>query len=469
MDPLSALGVAASVISVVGMTASCLKLCSKMMGLGPSQNTSDDLKSILDMLYKFNGSIKNLQTHLELCEEDQARLSTLDELRMPVKDCEFALKIIQHHLEGPRLGRYLVGARFDSKIKRSLTALEHSKTLFVEALCADQQTIISAVERYVRNNGEDLRELKELAQHSSRGVLDLKEQSKRNHDEEIRLYKKMNRVQENILSQGRDWIDKGNERRQKGEDDELIRWLSALKFEKQQNDILSQRCPNTGDWILGESTFKDWVAGPPRPLWCPGMPGAGKTVVAAVVVDHLKRTFNTSETPVASVYCNYKQQESQSTLAILESILQQIVMVRPTIPEMIRDFHHQHKLKGTRPSLQNVSAILSSQTCTFKNVFVVVDAIDELSVSNPTRESLLDELRTLQPYVHLLVTSRPSVGALEVFDNALVVEIRAAELDVSTYCLARLRDERRLSNWVRTDPNLQEELTKTLVRNAQGM
>lgn len=199
------------------------------------------------------------------------------------------------------------------------------------------------------------------------------------------------------------------------------------------------------------------------------MPGAGKTVVAAVVVDHLRKTLNTSETPVACIYCNYKQQESQTTLAILESILQQLLLVQPTIPEMIRDFHHQHTLKSTRPSLKDVSAMLSSQVRTFKKLFVVVDALDELSVSNPTRESLLDELRALQPYVHLFVTSRPSVGALNVFEDALVIELRADELDVSTYCAARLREERRLATWVRTDLNLQEEITRTLVSNAQGM
>lgn len=469
MDPLSALGVAASVISVVGMTASCLKLCSKIMGLGPSQHTSDDLKSISDMLYQFNGSIKNLQTHLELCEEDQARLSALKELKTPLADCEVALKVLQDHLKGPRLGRYLVGAGFDSKIKRSLNALEHSRALFVETLRADQQTIVSAVERYVRNNGEDLRELKKLVQHSSSGILDLKEQGQRNHEEEIGLYKKMQRVQEDIFSHGKSWIDQGNERRQKSEDNELIRWLSALDSEVKQNDTLSQRYPHTGGWIFEASDFKDWVAGPPRSLWCPGMPGAGKTVVAAVVVDHLRKTLNTSETPVACIYCNYKQQESQTTLAILESILQQLLLVQPTIPEMIRDFHHQHTLKSTRPSLKDVSAMLSSQVRTFKKLFVVVEALDELSVSNPTRESLLDELRALQPYVHLFVTSRPSVGALNVSEDALVIEIRADELDVSTYCAARLREERRLATWVRTDLNLQEEITRTLVSNAQGM
>ncbi len=113
--------------------------------------------------------------------------------------------------------------------------------------------------------------------------------------------------------------------------------------------------------------------------------------------------------------------------------------------------------------------MLSSQVRTFKKLFVVVEALDELSVSNPTRESLLDELRALQPYVHLFVTLRPSVGALNVSEDALVIEIRADELDVSTYCAARLREERRLATWVRTDLNLQEEITRTLVSNAQGM
>lgn len=91
--------------------------------------------------------------------------------------------------------------------------------------------------------------------------------------------------------------------------------------------------------------------------------------------------------------------------------------------------------------------MLLSQVRTSRKLSMVVDALDEFSVSTRMRESLLDEIRGLKPYVHLLITSRPSAGAVDVFEDALIVGIRAAELDVSTYCAARVREERRLATW----------------------
>lgn len=44
---------------------------------------------------------------------------------------------------------------------------------------------------------------------------------------------------------------------------------------------------------------------------CPGDPGAGKTVVTFIVVDHLVKTLVNDNVRVAYVYCDYKDQAVQ--------------------------------------------------------------------------------------------------------------------------------------------------------------
>ena len=69
---MEAVGLVASVIAIVQLTEACLKLSSKLTG--PSSYKPERLQSLSTTLYNFNGTIKNLQTHLEIHEDDQARL-----------------------------------------------------------------------------------------------------------------------------------------------------------------------------------------------------------------------------------------------------------------------------------------------------------------------------------------------------------------------------------------------------------
>jgi hypothetical protein len=38
--------------------------------------------------------------------------------------------------------------------------------------------------------------------------------------------------------------------------------------------------------------FIEWLEGKKKTLFCPGIPGAGKTMIASIVVDHLRTSFN---------------------------------------------------------------------------------------------------------------------------------------------------------------------------------
>lgn len=135
MDGLS---LAASVIAAIQLAGSCLKLSRKW--IGPSEYGSTDLTAMMTSLYGFNGAMKNFQTHMEIHEDDEGRLSSLEFLKPALERCEVALRNIKEFIEGTSfIGKHLIGPKFDRKLKTSLKALDGAKELFVLALHADQQ------------------------------------------------------------------------------------------------------------------------------------------------------------------------------------------------------------------------------------------------------------------------------------------------------------------------------------------
>ena len=135
MDGLS---VAASVIAVIQLAGSCLKLARKW--IGPSEYESTELAAMRTALYEFNGAIKTFQTHIEIYEDDEARLGSLDYLKPVFERCREALDVIQKFMEGSGfIGKHFLGSRFDRKLKASLKTLDGAKDLFMLALQADQQ------------------------------------------------------------------------------------------------------------------------------------------------------------------------------------------------------------------------------------------------------------------------------------------------------------------------------------------
>jgi hypothetical protein len=50
----------------------------------------------------------------------------------------------------------------------------------------------------------------------------------------------------------------------------IVDWLSDLDFEVKQNDLFETRAEETGNWLLEESAFKEWLNGTRHILWCAG-------------------------------------------------------------------------------------------------------------------------------------------------------------------------------------------------------
>jgi hypothetical protein len=105
----------------------------------------------------------------------------------------------------------------------------------------------------------------------------------------------------------------------------ILDWLTLVDHAPQQNDFLRHRQAGTGQWLLDSAGFKGWVENKKQTLFCPGIPGAGKTILTSIVVEELSTRFQDDKSiALAYIYCNFKRQNEQALEDLLASILKQL-------------------------------------------------------------------------------------------------------------------------------------------------
>ncbi|KAK2792301.1 hypothetical protein FQN52_003778 [Onygenales sp. PD_12] len=250
--------------------------------------------------------------------------------------------------------------------------------------------------------------------------------------------------------------------------EEILEWISPTDFPAQQSDFISLVQEGTGLWFLECTEFIKWIHGSEKTLFCPGIPGAGKTMVAAITIDHLLRTVQSNNIGVAYLYCNYKVQADQTTINLLAAILKQLLPTLPSMMEPVIQLYDQHARKGTRLSLDNIVGVLRSVLASQSSVYLVVDALDECSDEQGTRSQLLDKLRALQSEtdLHIMATSRWIPEIVNEFKSVSTLEIRASEADVKRFVRGQMY---RLPSCVQRDNALQLMVQEKLVQAADGM
>lgn len=245
-------------------------------------------------------------------------------------------------------------------------------------------------------------------------------------------------------------------------------WLSSTDFPAQQSDFIGRRQEGTGEWFVVSPEFTNWLQGPTQDLFCPGIPGAGKTMIAAIAVDHVWKAFQGDNVGIAYIYCNYKRREAQTTIDLLAAILKQLVQERPLYGEPVTSLHALHVDRRTRPSLNEICTALNSVLNNYSKTYIIIDALDECTDSDGTRSELLAVLRNLQAKTdtRLMVTSRFVSKIEQSFEESPMLEIRASEADVKRYVVGQLH---RLPMCVQRDPELQTETQDGIVLAVDGM
>ena len=254
-------------------------------------------------------------------------------------------------------------------------------------------------------------------------------------------------------------------------------------------------------------------------LWCPGIPGAGKTFLASIVVEHLRKYHKDKKVAILVIYCGYNEAKSQSIDNLIAALIKQTLQIQPEVSKELKDMYKHSSMTDVFPSLTELTKVLRTELAKFENCYIVVDALDEI-FDEANRKSLLETL--VHGRVNIMVTSRPLDTIRELFgsfefvscdgcgeqnlqsifhckqctgrgfdvceacnDKEIIcsqeghqlvklfgtyeIEIEATETDIRNYVQWRVDHEQKLLDSVNKKRRLREEIASTIVQQAAGM
>jgi septal ring factor EnvC (AmiA/AmiB activator) len=170
------------------------------------------------------------------------------------------------------LGSHVVGKRFDKKYDRALSILDESQRLIQLCLLSDQQTIVSAVEQYLRVMIEDIQGLQSNLIENGKRIASLEDsvprRSKELKTDAEQMTKKLTRLEQEQYLAGLPYAEG-----------------AALDSNLRQ---IPSCLPHTRLNILAK--IQDWNqdAGEKPIFWLNGMAGIGKSTIASSVASRLR-------------------------------------------------------------------------------------------------------------------------------------------------------------------------------------
>ncbi|KAJ0164649.1 Vegetative incompatibility protein HET-E-1 [Colletotrichum tanaceti] len=430
---MEAVGIAASISSLVLAVKECYKIVNKHVG--SSKFHSDETKQMASTLRQFLSAVSGFRAVLEASREDEDRFNRIGRLEEAMTVCrELLEEIVGFENEG-RLEKFIKGVKFDKRLKQTMAELNTAKELLNLAMSAEQDIIIAETNKFLHLVGKTVDNVFETVQATAEKLDDMRGRFQSQEDVE--------------------------------ETKKMLDWISTRTFGPIQTDLLNRLQEGTGKWFLESEPFRTWQSSEletDQTLFCPGSLGSGKTMITAAVIEHLHQKHRDQACiAISYVYCNYKNREVDDSTSLLRCLLRQIVDALPSVPDAVKDMY-----RGKQSlTLGTVGQLLREAASRCSCCFIVIDALDEFqSHSHQGCMSLLSEITKIRSHAKIFATSRPIPRISSHFEGCLSQEIQATRDDLESYLGSRVAD---CSPVLKRDELLCNEVTATIVDAVNGM
>jgi hypothetical protein len=185
------------------------------------------------------------------------------------------------------------------------------------------------------------------------------------------------------------------------------------------------------------------------------------------VINQLRVLFPHYDVGIAFIYFEHKQTWKPEDL--LGSLLGDVARRawNTESPKLI-ELYKKHRKENSRPSFDDISQLLLSESNHFSKLFIVIDAVDECSDAK-VLVRLFKELAKLRPILRLLVTGRPNIRTVEaVYPDCTLLRIKANEEDIRSYLDGRINESEVLKSYLDEDFN-ETVVEDKIIESADGM
>ncbi|KAI1092560.1 ankyrin repeat-containing domain protein [Rostrohypoxylon terebratum] len=457
MDPVS---ISASIIAVIQLSSEVVKYISDVSGA-----TKERIR-LRDEVLCCESILQQLRDGSDDSEEAKwsETINSLETPNGPLNRLSVILDLLRSKLQ-PRDGfEKAFGALkwpFQEKeVSKMINTMEREKNLLNLALANDSRKLMQRIKGSAAIHEQLLTELIQVVEQSSKDAMD---QFSNLADSLIHIRRSQSHLESDV---GR-IHDRQDGRESAEEQRAVFAWLTPTEYLHQHCDFINRREAGTGQWLLNSEEYQRWIVTDKETLFCPGIPGAGKTILTSIVIDDLTTRFHDNrDIGVAYIYCNFQRQDDQTAPNLLASLLKQLGQQRPSLPDEVKNLYNKYKNKQSRLSFKEISETLRSMIALYHRAFVIVDALDEYRTSD--RMKFLAEIFDIQAKTHLNVfaTSRSIPEISERFKDAISLEVCASEEDVRRYVEGHMF---RLPSFVDRNQKLQEEIKTGISQSVGGM
>jgi Cdc6-like AAA superfamily ATPase len=251
----------------------------------------------------------------------------------------------------------------------------------------------------------------------------------------------------------------------KEEHSKIMQSLSHTNFWGKQVDLFRRAQNGSGRWILEDESFNSWLTEHPRIFWCKGEAGAGKTFLSAIIINYLSFSMKNENIGIAWLYVDYRERDSHTLENFYANILLQLFKQTGGVSKsMMKSLGS--KREEAKPSAGEYKSWLQEEVQKFDRTFIIIDALDEMRTEELCKQ-LIDELQSLIPRIHLLVTSRLEMRLPIMNDDLIEIEIRPRKGDVILFIESRLQDSPLLWDHISKNPPLRD-LTMDMLTKANN-
>lgn len=230
------------------------------------------------------------------------------------------------------------------------------------------------------------------------------------------------------------------------EDIKTIRkWLEPTSYAIAGGEFrkhLSSHAPGTGRWLTSTEEYQQWLHLEERGLlWIKGIPGSGKSVHVAKLIDDLRKT--NPGCPVLFFFFRQIITANHSPQALLRDWMDQVLLYSPPLQHQLWSYIKDEVRLGSLSTSDLLKDLQMAFRALPDRVFCVADALDEMDTGNDAFLQALGSLGQWRPSkVKVLITSRPVPRVETPLRQIPVLSIRLEErlvdVDISTYVHSKL-------------------------------
>lgn len=257
----------------------------------------------------------------------------------------------------------------------------------------------------------------------------------------------------------------------------LKTWLRAPDPSTNYNRAIQQRHPGTGLWFLQSETFADWSVEGNGFLWLHGLAGCGKTVLSSIIIEHLQKELNSSDTNLLYFFFDFNDKEKQSHENMIRTFIQQLYVQEEASRHILEQLSKRYTGRNEQPSLASLEDTFANMLSQAAHTRVVIDALDESSQQRHTLEWLhrIFAGQSIAPNkLNVIITSRREYDIESAFlkwvpeRNVLPIEADDVNKDISDFVHSQIQLDPRLERW-KERPDVQIEIKSKLIEKANGM